>query len=70
MMLPRDIWECSLQNVATDFFIHNNWEYLIIADTFSKYPFIYKTTSKAADTIIQKFKVAYITIWIPKIVKR
>ena len=56
-MIPRDIPVGPWQDLATDVFKHKNTEYLIIADTFSKNPFIYRTTSKTADTIIQKFKM-------------
>ena len=54
-MLHGDIPEGPWQDLTTDFFKHNNAEYLIIVDTFSKYPFIFKTTSKTVDTIIHKF---------------
>ena len=56
LMLPRDIPEGPWQDLAADVLKDNSTKYLIIADTFSKYHFIFKTTSKIADTIIQKFK--------------
>ena len=56
LTLPRDIPEGPWQDLATNFFKHNNAEYILIADPFRKYPFIFKTTSKTEDTIIQKFK--------------
>ena len=47
LMLPRDIPEGPWQDLAADFFQHNNTDYLhIIADTFCKYLFLYKISSK------------------------
>ena len=39
-----------------DFFHHDNSEYLLIADIFCKYPFLYRVSSKAAEPITLKFK--------------
>ena len=55
-LLPRDIPEGPWQDLAADFFHHNNVEYLLIADSFSKYLFLYKISSKAADPVIKKIK--------------
>ena len=55
-MVPRDISEGLWQDLAADSFHHNNAEYLLIADSFSKYPFLYKMSSKAADPIVKKMK--------------
>ena len=38
------------------FFPHNSSDYLLIADTFCKYPFLYSVTSKAAEPVILKLK--------------
>ena len=65
-MLPKDIPEGPCQDLATDLFKHNNTEYIIISETFSKYPFVYKTTSKIADTIIQKLKTLALQYGPPK----
>ena len=40
LMLPRDILEGPSQDLAPDFFHHNNTEYLPIVDTVSKYPYL------------------------------
>ena len=56
LMLPRDVPEGPRQDLAADFFHHNNTEYLLIPDMFSKYPFLYKISSKAAEPITQKIK--------------
>ena len=50
--MPDSPW----QGLAADFFIYNYKEYFLIADTFSKYPFIYQTSSKSADSIIRKLQ--------------
>ena len=55
-MLPRDVPEDPWQDLAADFFHHNNTEYLLIADTFSNYPLLYKTSSKAVEPITQRIK--------------
>ena len=55
-MLPRDVPDSPWQEIAADFFTHNHKEYLLIVDTFSKYPFIYQTSSKTAKSIIKKLQ--------------
>ena len=52
-MLPCDIPDRPWQELATDYFTHQGKDYLLIADSFSKYPFIYKIPSKTSDSIIQ-----------------
>ena len=51
-MLPRDIPEAPWQDLAADFFNFKGKEYLLIADTFSKYPFASRMTTKTAETVI------------------
>ena len=55
-MLPRDVPDSPWQELAADFFTHNHKEYLLIVDTFSKYPFIYQTSSKTAESITKKLQ--------------
>ena len=55
-MIPRDIPEGPWQDLAADFFHHNNSEYILIADTFSKYPFLHKVSSKAAESVTKRIK--------------
>ena len=50
-MLPRDVPDSPWQDLAADFFTYNDKEYFLIADTFSKYPFIYQTSFKSAKSI-------------------
>ena len=54
--MPKDVPEGQWQDLAADFFQHNNTKYLLITDTFSKYPFLYKISSKAAELITQRIK--------------
>ena len=54
-MISRDVPEVPWQDLAADFFNFKGKEYLLIADTFSKYPFAFRMTTKTADTVIQKF---------------
>ena len=51
-MLPRDVPEAPWQDLAADFFNFKGKEYLLIADTFSKYPFASRMTTKTAETVI------------------
>ena len=55
-MLPRDVPDSLWQDLAADFFTYNQKEYFLILDTFSKYPFIYQTSSKSAKSIIKKLQ--------------
>ena len=55
-MLPRGVPDSPWQELAAGFFTHNHKEYLLIADTFSKYPFIYQTSSKTAESITKKLQ--------------
>ena len=55
-MIPRDISEGPWQDFAADFFHHNNPDYLLIGDTFCKYPFLYRVTSKAAEPVTLNLK--------------
>ena len=55
-MLPRDVPDSPWQESAADFFTHNHKEYLLIPDTFSKYPFVYQTSSKTAESITKKLQ--------------
>ena len=43
------------QDLAADFFNFKGKEYLLVADTFSKYPFASRMTTKTAETVTQKF---------------
>ena len=54
-MLPRDVPEAPWQDLAADFFNFKGKEYLLVADTFSKYPFASRMTTKTAETVTQKF---------------
>ena len=55
LMIPRDVPEAPWQDLAADFFNFKGKKYLLIANTFSKYPFTFKMTTKTADTVIRKF---------------
>ena len=52
-ILPCDIPDGPRQEIAADYFTHSNKNYLLIANTFSKYPFLYAVHSKTSDSIIQ-----------------
>ena len=52
-MLPCNIPDGPWQEIAANYFTHCNKNYLLIADTFSKYPFLYAVHSKTSDSVIQ-----------------
>ena len=54
-MLPIDVPEVPWQDLAADFFNFKGKEYILIADTFGKYPFASRMLTKTAETVIQKF---------------
>ena len=64
-MIPRDIPKGPWQDLAADVFHHNNADYLLIADTFSKYPFLY-SHFKGSRTSNTQAPVTNFTIWTPK----
>ena len=55
-MLPRDVPDSPWQELTADFFTHNHKEYLLIVDTFGKYPFVYQISSKTAESINKKLQ--------------
>ena len=52
-VLPCNIPDGPWQEIAADYFTHYSKNYLLIADSFSKYPFLYSVHSKTADSVIQ-----------------
>ena len=50
-MLPRDILDGPWQDIAADYMTFKSHEYLIIYDTFSKYPFVFKVMFKSAQSL-------------------
>ena len=52
-MLPHDVPDGPWKEIATDYFTHSNKDYLLITDTFSKYPFIYSIHSMTHNSLIQ-----------------
>ena len=50
-MLPRDIPDGPWQDITANYMTFKSHEYLIICDTFSKYPFVYKVMSKSAQSL-------------------
>ena len=62
-MLPRDIPDGPWQDIAVDYMMFKGHEYLIICDTFSKYPFVYKVTAKICPIFVLASAWAHLTIW-------
>ena len=51
-LIPHDIPQRPWQTVGTDMFHYNNAEYLIVADYYSKYPFIRKVTGQCTSATV------------------
>ena len=62
-MLSGDVPDFPWQDLAADFFTYNHKEYLLIVDTFSKYPFVYQASSKTAKSSIKKITKFKIPVW-------
>ena len=65
-MIPRDVPEVPWQDLAADFFTFKNKEYLLVADTFGKYPFTFRISTKTADTVTHKFTQLFSQYGTPK----
>ena len=50
-MLPRYLPEGSWQEITVDYLTHQDKEYLLMCNLFSKYPFLYKVTTKPAQSL-------------------
>ena len=50
-MLPRDIPNGPWQEITADYLNHKGKEYLLICDLFSKYPFLFKVSTKLAQSL-------------------
>ena len=50
-MIPRGIPDDTWQEIATDYLTHKGIEYLLVCDLFSKYPFIYKVSTKSGQSL-------------------
>ena len=51
LMLPRDIPDGPWQDIAADYMTYNGQEYLIICNAFSKYPSVFKVSTKSAQSL-------------------
>ena len=50
-MLPRDVPDGPWQEITADYLTHKGREYLLICNQFSKYPFLYKVSTKSAQSL-------------------
>ena len=50
-MLPRDIPNGPWQEITADCHTHKGREYLLVCDLFSKYPFLYKVSTKSSQSL-------------------
>ena len=50
-MLPRDIPKGPWQEIAANYLTNKGREYLLVCDQSSKYPFIYKVSTKSAQSL-------------------
>ena len=64
-MLPRYIPDGPWQNLAADYFTHHSKDYLLITDSFSKYPSLFRVHSKTSDSLIQFLKTSFYSMECP-----
>ena len=57
---PTDIPPYACHTVGADLFFLNNADYLIVADYYSKYPFVYKLPSTESPTISRCLKSLFV----------
>ena len=50
-MLPRDIPKGLWQEIATDYLTCKGKEYLLLCNLFSRYPFLYRVSTKTAKSL-------------------
>ena len=50
-MLPRDIPNGPWQEIKANYLTHKGREYLLVCNLFNKYPFIYKVSTKSAQSL-------------------
>ena len=50
-MLPGNIPDGPWQDITVDYMTHKSHEYLIICNAVSKYPYVFKVTSKSAQSL-------------------
>ena len=55
-MLTWNIPECPWQDISADHFTNKGKDNFLICNTYSKYPFIYKASSKTAQSLTQKLQ--------------
>ena len=55
-MLPHGIPDGPWQEITTDYFTHFGKDYLLIADPFNKYPYIFKVHSKTLTVLPVTYK--------------
>ena len=58
--MTRDIHNEPWEELATNFFTPNQKDYLLICDTFSKYPFLFEMPKKSKETTITKFQQLFV----------
>ena len=58
-IIPTDIPNGPWQELATNYFTHYSKDYLLIADPFSKYLFIYRVHSKISDSPTQHLQYVF-----------
>ena len=50
-VLHRDVPDGPWQDIAADYLTHQDKEYLLICDVFFKFSFLYKATTKSAQSL-------------------
>ena len=66
-MIPHDLPSSPWQNVGTDLFTFNSQHYVIVADYYSKMPFIRLLNTETSSAVIMKLKEIFGEHGIPNI---
>ena len=62
-MLPRDVPYGPWQEIAVDYLTHKGRDYLLSCDLFSKYPLLYKVSTKSAQSLCLHLLDAHLSVW-------
>ena len=66
---PSDVPPCAWHTLGADPFLLNGADYLIVADYYSKYPFVYKLPSTESSTVIRCLKSLFAEQGIPAVLR-
>ena len=66
---PSEVLPCAWHTIGADLFFLNEADYLIVADYYSKYPFVYRLPSTESSTVIKCLKSLFAEQGIPAVLR-